>query len=82
MELTALSTGHPCFHRAPEAAAGRLAGMGMMGLVEQYQCENDEQRREQERAHAGAFAKDHGRSLANEIETIGHAEQVDVVKGL
>jgi hypothetical protein len=56
--------------------------MGMMGLVEQHQCENDEEGREEERAHACAFAKDHGRSLANETRATGHAEQVDVVRGL
>ncbi len=39
---SALSTGHACLHRAPEAAAGRLASVGVIGLVQQHQGEGDE----------------------------------------
>jgi len=42
--VAALSAGHAGFHRAPEAAAGRLARMGMIGLVEKDQSHGDKER--------------------------------------
>ena len=42
--VAALSAGHAGFHRAPEAAAGRLVRMGVIGLVEKHQSQHDKER--------------------------------------
>jgi hypothetical protein len=42
--LPHLLAGHPGVHRAPEAAACRLARMGVIGLVEKHQSQDDKER--------------------------------------
>jgi hypothetical protein len=38
-----LSAGHAGVHRAPEAAASRLPGVGVIGLVQKYQRRGDKE---------------------------------------
>jgi len=42
--VAALLARHAGFHRAPETAAGRLARMGVIGLVEKDQSHGDKER--------------------------------------
>jgi hypothetical protein len=59
----ALSAGHAGFHRPPETAAGRLTRVGVIGLVQKHQSEDDEEGGQKERAHPQQFPKYHGRIL-------------------
>jgi hypothetical protein len=54
--------------------------MGMMGLMEKCQGQDDEKTGEEERAHAGAFAKLSGRNLTTENEAVDLAKQMDLVE--